>query len=98
MLQHVEQLGGTPLENTPEVSWNQRPADGWKVEKKNIVSTSYTVNNLRHYIKRNTENDLTVSFGSIFQTEGDREHGVILKKFCGEGIPPEIVTVLCTRV
>lgn len=37
---------------------------------------------------------LTVSFGSIFQTESDGEHGVILKKLCGEGIPPKIVTVL----
>jgi len=37
---------------------------------------------------------LTVSFGSIFQTERDGEHGVILKELCGEGIPPEIVTVL----
>lgn len=36
----------------------------------------------------------TVSFGTIFQTEGDGEHGVILKKLGGEGIPPEIVTVL----
>lgn len=36
-----------------------------------------------------------VSFGSILQTEGDGEHGVILKELCGEGIPPEIVTVLC---
>lgn len=37
---------------------------------------------------------LTVSFGSIFQTEGDGEHGVILKKLCGERVPPEIVTIL----
>lgn len=37
---------------------------------------------------------LTVSFGSIFQTESDGEHGVIFKELCGEGIPPEIVTVL----
>lgn len=37
---------------------------------------------------------LTVSFGSIFQTESDGEHGVILEKLCGERIPPEIVTVL----
>lgn len=37
---------------------------------------------------------LTVAFGSIFQTEGDGEHGVILKKLCGERVPPEIVTIL----
>lgn len=37
---------------------------------------------------------LTVSFGSVFQTEGDGEHGVILKKLCGERVPPEVVTVL----
>lgn len=37
---------------------------------------------------------LTVSFGSIFQTEGDGEHGVILKELCGERVPPEIVAVL----
>lgn len=37
---------------------------------------------------------LTVSFGSIFQAEGDGEHGVILKKLCGERVPPQIVTIL----
>lgn len=37
---------------------------------------------------------LTISFGSIFQTESDGEHGVILEKLCSKGIPPEIVTVL----
>lgn len=37
---------------------------------------------------------LTVSFWTIFQTERDREHSIIFKKLCGEGIPPEIVTVL----
>lgn len=43
-------------------------------------------------------NSLTVSFGSIFQTEGDGEHGVIFKKLCGERVPPEIVTVLVEAV
>lgn len=28
VLQNIEQLSGTPLENAPEVSWNQCPADG----------------------------------------------------------------------
>lgn len=42
----------------------------------------------------NVECLLTVSFGSIFQTEGDGEHGVILKKLGGEGVPPQIVTIL----
>lgn len=37
---------------------------------------------------------LTVSFGSILQTEGDGQHGVVLKKLRGERIPPEIVAVL----
>lgn len=41
---------------------------------------------------------LTVSFGSIFQTEGDGEHGVVLKKLCGERVPPEIITVLVEAV
>lgn len=37
---------------------------------------------------------LTVSFGSIFQAEGDGEHGIILKKLCGERVPPQVVTIL----
>lgn len=41
---------------------------------------------------------LTVSFGSIFQTEGDGEHGIILKKLCGERVPPKIVAVLVEAV
>lgn len=41
---------------------------------------------------------LTVSFGSIFQTEGDGEHGVILKELCGECVPPKIVAVLVEAV
>lgn len=28
MLQHVEKLSGAPFKNTPEVSWDQRPANG----------------------------------------------------------------------
>lgn len=41
---------------------------------------------------------LTVSFGSIFQAEGDGEHGVVLEKLCGERVPPKIVAVLVEAV
>lgn len=37
---------------------------------------------------------LTVAFGSILQTEGDGQHGVVLKELCGEGIPPQVVALL----
>lgn len=35
-----------------------------------------------------SKHDLTVSFGPIFQTERNSEHGVILEELCGEGVPP----------
>lgn len=37
---------------------------------------------------------LTVALWTILQTEGDGEHGIILKELCSEGIPPQVVTVL----
>lgn len=37
---------------------------------------------------------LTVSLWSIFQAERERERGVLLKKLCGEGVPPQTVTFL----
>ena len=52
-----------------------------------------SINTLRVH-KSNKRFFLTVSFGTVFQTESDGEHGIIFKEFCGEGIPPEIVTVL----
>lgn len=37
---------------------------------------------------------LTVAFGSIFQTEGDGQHGVVFKELRGESIPPQVITFL----
>lgn len=33
MFQHIVELSGTALKYTPEVSWNQRPANCWRGEK-----------------------------------------------------------------
>ena len=37
---------------------------------------------------------LTVSLGPVLQTEGEGELGLVLEELVGEGVPPEVVTVL----
>lgn len=36
MLQDVEQFRGAPLVDTPKVSWNQRPSDGYEQTKESV--------------------------------------------------------------
>ena len=38
--------------------------------------------------------ELTVSLGSIFETEGEGELRVVLEELCGEGVPPQVVALL----
>lgn len=37
---------------------------------------------------------LTVTFGSVLQTESNGQHGIIFKKLCSKCIPPQVVTLL----
>ncbi len=37
---------------------------------------------------------LTVSLGSVLETEGERERGIVLEELGGEGVPPEVVAVV----
>lgn len=111
MLQNVEQLCCPSLKNTSEVSRNQRPADRCeqiegktkKTKKKKHKKTQRKNKKDRTSKKQkvhisSSKLSLTISFGAVFQTESDCEHGVILKKLCSEGIPPEVVTVLKAEV
>lgn len=40
---------------------------------------------------------LTVSLWSIFEAEGKRERGVLLKKLRSKGVPPQAVTFLSKK-
>lgn len=40
---------------------------------------------------------LTVSLRPVFQAEGQRQGGVVLKEFGSEGVPPEVITFLIYR-
>ena len=42
----------------------------------------------------NVDCGLTVSLGPVLQTEGEGELGLVLEELVGEGVPPEVVTVL----
>lgn len=37
---------------------------------------------------------ITVSFGSVLQTKGKRQRGVVLEKLGGKRVPPEVITFL----
>lgn len=37
---------------------------------------------------------LTVTLGSILQTEGNGQHGIIFKELCSKCIPPQVITLL----
>ena len=37
---------------------------------------------------------LTVSLGSVFKAESERDIGIVLEELCGECIPPQVVAVL----
>lgn len=46
------------------------------------------------YISLKVSLFLTVTFGSVFQTECYGQHGIIFKKLCSKCIPPQVITLL----
>lgn len=79
-------VGHTTLKDTSEVPWYQRSSNSFGWLKGIIISKT-----------SNQEKDrLTISLGSVFKTNRQREGSIILEELICKRIPPKIVRVIAS--